>query len=183
MKKCYKILAIGAIAMMASTAANAQSSAGADAAAASQAGATINEGTNWGGASVGSAYCVDGFALGPIAVSTTIRACIAGEVAAEGGQLGTLTRAEVGAVQRAVLHDLGYGVRTVPAPTVEHASAPAAQQVAPPAFAAYTVYYNNGSNLTISTPEHHAAYTDCSTGLLAQQLDGSQVHLAVASCG
>jgi hypothetical protein len=169
MKKCYKILAIGAIAMMASTAANAQSSAGADAAAASQAGATINEGTNWGGASVGSAYCVDGFALGPIAVSTTIRACIAGEVAAEGGQLGTLTRAEVGAVQRA--------------PTVEHASAPAAQQVAPPAFAAYTVYYNNGSNLTISTPEHHAAYTDCSTGLLAQQLDGSQVHLAVASCG
>lgn len=95
------------------TGANAQATAGADAGASAGSSASVDGGTLFGGSSVGSAYCTDGVAIGPIAISRTLRPCVAAEIARDAGQLGTFTRGEVRSVQLEALDRLGYGLRTV----------------------------------------------------------------------
>ncbi|MAZ30236.1 hypothetical protein CL655_03045 [bacterium] len=86
------------------------SSASATAVAATNSAATISEGTNYGGSSVGAAYCNDSIGIGPVSVSRTVRACIAAEIAHEAGRLGTLSRSEVRAVQLYALDRIGFGL-------------------------------------------------------------------------
>lgn len=72
------------------------------------AGAENNFGNTFGGASIGGAYCVDTVVIGPFGGSKTMRPCVAAQVAESAGKLGTMSAAEVRAIQLAVLKDVGY---------------------------------------------------------------------------
>ena len=84
------------------------------AAAVSGAGAESNlsTGNYFGAAGVAGAYCTDGVVIGPLGFTTTMRACVAAEIAESAGRLGTMSPAEVRAVQLAALDDIGYGLST-----------------------------------------------------------------------
>jgi hypothetical protein len=109
------------------------SSAGAvaGASAGANSGVVNDLGNAIGGASVGAAYCTDGVAVGPVAVSKTIRACVAAQIAETGGRMGSLHVSEVRAIQLEALDRLGFGLRAGDSTTVSKKDWSGAANAAP----------------------------------------------------